>query len=109
MYKITASEERNEKATEFETKSMLYLMNYYNKSNKIEYFVIDFFNDVSGVNNLATACFDVQSKGIKNITPYSLGYYLVTLFKNYLSEFNFEEFILFIEGVNEKTKKNYRR
>lgn len=105
MYKITASEERNEKATEFETKSMLYLMNYYNKSNKIEYFVIDFFNDVSGVNNLATVCFDVQSKGIKNITPYSLGYYLVTLFKNYLSEFNFEEFILFIEGVNEKTKK----
>lgn len=104
MYKISASEERNEKATEYETKSMLYMMNYYGGANKIEYFAIDFFNDVSGMNKLADACYDVQSKGIKNITPYSLGQYLVTLFKNYLSEFNFEEFILFIEGVNNKTK-----
>lgn len=105
MYKITASEERNEKATEYETKSMLYMMNYYTGANKIEYFAIDFFNDVSGVNKLAISCFDVQSKGIKNITPYALGQYLVTLFKNYISEFNFEEFILFIEGVNNKIKE----
>lgn len=81
MYKVTASEERNEKATEFETKSMLYMMNYYSDSDKIDYFAIDFFNDVTGVDRLSSSCFDIQSKGIKDITPYSLGQYLVTLFK----------------------------
>lgn len=33
MYKITASELNNEKATEYETKSMLYLMNCYNRDD----------------------------------------------------------------------------
>ena len=105
MYKVTASEERNEKATEFETKSMLYMMNYYSDSDKIHYFAIDFFNDVTGVDRLSSSCFDIQSKGIKDISPYSLGQYLVTLFKNYISEFNFEKFILFIQGVNKKLQE----
>ncbi len=105
MYKITSSESNNEKATDFETKALLYLMNYYKDSDRIHYFVIDFFNDVSGVTQLADACFDVQSKGIKNIQPVQLGEYLVTLFKNYISEFNFEGYILFVEGVN-KTISN---
>lgn len=90
MYKISSSESSNEKATDFETKAMLYLMNYYQEADRIHYFVIDFFNDISGVTQLADACFDVQSKGIKNIQPTQLGEYLVTLFKNYIYEFNFE-------------------
>lgn len=49
---------------------------------------------------MADACFDVQSKGIKNIQPTQLGEYLVTLFKNYISEFNFEGYLLFVEGVS---------
>lgn len=100
MYKITSTESNNEKATDFETKALLYLMNYYRDSDRIHYFVIDFFNDVSGVTKLADACFDVQSKGIKNIQPVQLGEYLVTLFKNYVSEFNFEGYVLFVEGVD---------
>ena len=39
MYKITSTEERNEKATDFETKSMLYMMNYYSNADKVEWFV----------------------------------------------------------------------
>ena len=100
MYKITSTEERNEKATDFETKSMLYMMNYYSNADKVEWFVIDFFNDVTGVDSLCSECFDIQSKGVKDISPMQLGRYLVTLFKNYLSEFNFADFILFAESVS---------
>ncbi len=100
MYKVTASEERNEKAAEYETKSMLYMMNYYEKSDMIHWFVIDFFNDVTGVNKLQDACYDIQSKGVKNIAPMEMGRYLVTLFKNFVSPFNFEDFVLFIDSVS---------
>lgn len=100
MYKVTSSEEKNEKATDFETKSMLYMMNYYSNSGNVEWFVIDFFNDVTGVNKLCTECYDIQSKGVKNIAPKQLGKYLVTLFKNYISEFNFSDYILFVESVS---------
>lgn len=100
MYKVTSSEEHNEKATEFETKSMLYLMNYYENSDKIYWFVIDFFNDVTGVDNLQSECVDIQSKGVKNISPMKLGRYLITLFKNYISEFNFSDYILFVDSLS---------
>ena len=100
MYKVTSSEEKNEKATDFETKSMLYMMNYYSNSGNVEWFVIDFFNDVTGVNKLCTECYDIQSKGVNNIAPKQLGKYLVTLFKNYISEFNFSDYILFVESVS---------
>ena len=73
MYKITSTEERNEKATDFETKSMLYMMNYYSNADKVEWFVIDFFNDVTGVDSLCSECFDIQSKGVKDISPMQLG------------------------------------
>lgn len=100
MYKITSSEERNEKATEFETKSLFYLMNYYEKSNKVYWLVIDFFNDVTGVDKLQSECIDIQSKGVKKISKMRLGRYLVTLFKNFISEFNFSDYILFIESLS---------
>lgn len=105
MYKITASEERNEKATEFETKSMLFMMNYYSNSSKVHWFVIDFFNDVTAINKLQDECYDIQSKGVKKISPCQLGRYLVTLFKNFISDFNFADFILFIESVSPELKK----
>lgn len=104
MYKITSSEERNEKATEFETKSLLYMMNYYHNSEEIQWFAIDFFNDVTGINKFQDTCYDIQSKGVKNIQPMQLGRYLVTLFKNFISEFNFAEFILFIDSVSTTIK-----
>ena len=104
VYKITASEKNNEKATDFETKAMLYMMNYYSNSSEIKWFVIDFFNDITGINDFQDSCYDVQSKGIKNIGPKELGEYLVTLFKNFVSEFNFVDYILFVEGVCETIK-----
>ncbi len=104
MYRITSSEERNEIATEFETKSLLFAMDYYSNSDQIYWFVIDFFNDVSGVEPLATKCFDFQSKGVNDIQPNEMGRYLVTLFKNYLSEFNFADFILFMKSVSPTIK-----
>lgn len=100
MYKVTSSEERNEKATEFETKSLLYLINYYENSNEVHWLIIDFFNDVTGVNRLQDSCYDIQSKGVKNIAPTQLGRFLVTLFKNYISEFNFVDYILFVESLS---------
>ena len=105
MYKITASELNNEKATEYETKSMLYLMNYYNNRGDVAFFAIDFFNDVTGIDRYARNLYDVQSKGIKDIQPATLGCFLVTLFKNYLSDLNFLDFILFIESVSVSIKK----
>ncbi len=100
MYKVTSSEERNDKASEFETKSMLYLMNYYENSDKVYWLVIDFFNDVTGVDKLQSECIDIQSKGVKNISQMQLGRYLVTLFKNFISDFNFSDYILFIQSLS---------
>lgn len=100
MYVIRATEERNEKANEYETKSLLFLMDYYKQSESIAYFAIDFFNDLSGINEFATECYDVQSKGVKNISPKELGEYLVTLFRNYLSDLNFVNYFLCIDSVN---------
>lgn len=83
---------------------MLYLLNYYNNRDEIKLFAIDFFNDVTGIDSLAKKCFDVQSKGVKNIQPAMLGDYLVTLYKNFLSELNFVDFILFIQSVSPTLK-----
>lgn len=104
MYKITSTESHSEKATEYETKALLYLINYYKDSNKIHWIVVDFFNDVTGVDRLQSSCFDVQSKGIKDIGPSELGKYLVTLFKNYLSDLHFEDYLLFIQSVGKTIK-----
>ena len=105
MYKITATEFNNEKATEYETKSMLYLMNYYNNRGEIAFFAIDFFNDVTGIDRYARNLYDIQSKGVKDVQPSTLGSFLVTLFKNYLSEFGFVDFILFIESMSPSIKR----
>ena len=43
---------------------------------------------------------DIQSKGASNSSPKSLGKELVTLYKNYISDFDFESFILFVGGVS---------
>ena len=104
MYVIRASEERNEKATEFETKSLLYIMDHYKNNDKLAFIAIDFFNDLTGVNNFADTCYDIQSKGIKNIKPKQLGSFLVTLYRNYVSTLNFTEFYLCIDSLGPTLK-----
>lgn len=100
VYKITASEKTNERASDTETKALLYLMNFHPCKDDIDFFVIDFFNDVTGTNRFQDEAYDVQAKGRKNITPKQLGRFLVTLFKNYLSDLQFIDYILFVDGIS---------
>ena len=112
-YKITASERTNEKASDTETKALLYLMNFHPRKDDIDFFVIDFFNDVTGTNCLQDEAFDVQAKGKNNMSPKQLGRALVTLFKNYLSDLRFVDYILFVNGISSssllKDQKNILR
>ena len=98
-YIVRSSEKLRKPAADAETKALLYLMSFYKNSNEIYYFVIDFFNDLTGLNRIANKLWDLQSKGAKNSSPKSIGKELVTLFKNFLSEIDFEAYILFLGGV----------
>ena len=100
-YTIYSTEKTKKKASEFETKALLYLMTMHKDSSKIHYFVVDFFNDLTGVDSLGLEAWDTQSKGSAGITPKAIGKDLVTLFKNYLSEFEFKHYIMFLGGVSQ--------
>lgn len=43
---------------------------------------------------------DIQSKGAKGNSPKAIGKELVTLFKNYMYDFDFADYILFVGGVS---------
>lgn len=105
-YTVKSSEKLRKLGAETETKALLYLMNFRADSDDIYYFVVDFFNDLTGMNNMATRLWDVQSKGAHNVGPKAIGRELVTLFKNYISEFTFEAYILFVESVSSTFRKN---
>lgn len=98
-YKVTSSERTAASASEMETKAMLHLLCEDDDCN-IRGFAIDFFNDVTGMDNNAFRLYDVQSKG-EDAGPAALGEELVTLFKNYVSEFKdyFVRQILFVRRV----------
>ena len=87
-YKVSSSEKLRKSGAEAETKALLYLMNFYPDSQDIHYFIVDFFNDLTGMNRTAKILWDLQSKGAKNSSPKSIGKELVTLFKNFISEIN---------------------
>lgn len=99
-YTVRSSERTRSSGAEHETKALLYLMNLRGDSNEIHYFVVDFFNDLTGMDRFAESLWDVQSKGAKNNSPAAVGKELVTLFKNYLSDIDFKEYILFLGGVS---------
>lgn len=105
-YVIQSSERLRPSATETETKAMLYLMNCRKDSNEIYYFVVDFFNDLTGMNRYADKMWDLQSKGDKNPSPNTIGTELVTLYKNYISDFKFDFFIVFLGGVTGSLRKD---
>lgn len=108
-YIINSSEKTQRSATEQETKTMFYLMGYMDDSKKIESFVIDVFNDVTAVNVDGCVFWDSQSKGENISSPSSIGKELVTLFKNYISIFNFDYYILSLRGVSEKNIINSKK
>lgn len=98
-YKVTSSERAAASSSEMETKAMLHLL-CEDGDGDIQGFAIDFFNDVTGMDNNGFRLYDVQSKG-EDAGPAALGEELVTLFKNYVSEFKeyFVKQVLFVRRV----------
>ena len=101
MYQFMTTERNNEKASEYETKAMLYLFGCRQDSRDMDVFIIDCFNDVSGANSDVNRLWDVQSKGVKSLNPKKIGEALVTLFQNYISDIEFEHYILFMPKLKE--------
>lgn len=85
----------NEKASVFETKSLLYLIGKRYDSKEIEYVTFDCFNDVSGINKNHNQIWDIQSKNQVSLSPKKIGTCFFTLFDNFTSGFSFKEFIFF--------------
>lgn len=127
MYTFKNTEINNKKASDFETKSMLYLLGMRSDSNEIEIITVDCFNDVTGSNDDFSKLWDVQSKNHSSLPPSKIGDSLSTLYDNYVSSFSFCDYILFIPkltrdylideslnvynygNVNEKQKKGIEK
>lgn len=101
MYKFKTSERNNDKATEFETKSLLYLLTKIKGHHDISLFIIDCFNDVTGVSEDYSDSWDIQSKNVASLTPRTVGKALYTLFANYVSGISFGHFILYLPQLKE--------
>lgn len=99
-YTIRSSEKTTSSASEMETKALLHLLCEDGDEGNIAGFAIDFFNDVTGMDRNAFRLYDMQSKGTDS-GPSALGQELVTLYKNYTSEFKrfFVAQILFVRSV----------
>lgn len=106
MYKFKTSEQNNDKATEFETKSLLYLLTKIKGHRCISLFIIDCFNDVTGVSENYSDSWDVQSKNVASLTPRTVGKALYTLFANYASDISFGHFILYLPQLKESYVEN---
>lgn len=105
-YTVKSSERLRNSASEAETKALLYLMNFHEDSDDIYYFIVDFFNDLTGMDNVSQKLWDIQSKGASKSSPKAIGKELVTLFKNYCSDFEFNHYILFLGGVTSTLRKD---
>ena len=105
-YTVHSSEKLRKTASDFETKAMLYLMNFREDSSQIYYFIVDFFNDVTGMDHMVGKLWDVQSKASKDASAKEIGKELVTLYKNYISGFEFSEYILFLGAVPDTFRKD---
>lgn len=101
MYTIRNTERNNQRASEFETKSLLYLIALDSDKDEIAFLFIDCFNDVTGANDGCSSMWDVQSKGVSSLRPKTLGGALVTLFQNHQSTLPLSESILFIPRLKE--------
>ncbi|WP_353095717.1 hypothetical protein [Tissierella praeacuta] len=99
-YTVKSTEKLRKSCAEMETKALLYLMNFRDDSDEIHYFVVDFFNDLTGMDRTSSKLWDIQSKGASNSSPKAIGKELVTLYKNFLSDLTFSNLILFLGGVS---------
>jgi hypothetical protein len=101
IYKIKNTEINNKKASEFETKSLLYLIGFRKDSSEINLLAIDCLNDVTGLSKSFEKLWDIQSKNHSTLNPKKIGVSLFTLFDNFISEINFHELILFVPKLTE--------
>ena len=101
MYRIKTSERNNDKATEYETKSLLYLLTKVKEHRSMDLFIIDCFNDVTGVAEGYKDSWDIQSKNVASLTPRKVGIALYTLFANYVSDLSFGHYILFLPPLKD--------
>ena len=58
-YTVQSSEKLRKSGSEAETKALLYLMNFREDSDEIYYFVVDFFNDLTGMDRLGKRLWDL--------------------------------------------------
>jgi len=100
VYTFTNTERTNARASEYETKSLLYLIGQRKDKREISIIAIDCFNDVTGLNEHGNKLWDIQSKGEARLTPRKIGRYLITLFKNYQEDFSFFEYIFFMPKID---------
>ncbi|KGQ63008.1 hypothetical protein [Gallibacterium anatis] len=105
-YEVRSSEKLRKSGADCETKALLYLMNYRDDSAKMHFFVVDFFNDITGMDNAARKLWDIQSKASKTGSAKTIGRELVTLYKNYVSDLQFVEYIIFLGGVPDTFRKD---
>jgi hypothetical protein len=96
LYTFKNTEINNKKASDFETKSMLYLLGMRSDSAEIEIITVDCFNDVTGSNIDFSKLWDVQSKNHSSLPPSKIGESLSTLYDNFISSISFFDYILFI-------------
>lgn len=77
-YIVKSTEKTRKSGAETETKALLYLMNFRNDSEEIYYFIVDFFNDLTGMDTYSDKLWDLQSKEAKGNSPKAIGKELVT-------------------------------
>ncbi len=100
MYTFKNTEQNNLKASDLETKSLLYLLGIHKEKKNIETIAVDCFNDITGLCDKSIRLWDVQSKNHSVLNPKKIGKSLSTLFDNFESPFDFHDYILFIPKVN---------
>lgn len=106
MYVFKTTEQNNEKANDYETKALLYLLSFRKDSNSIETFAVDCFNDITGCSSRYNKLWDVQSKNVKSLNPKKIGISLITLYCNFEHEFPFKHFILVMPKLKQGYLKN---
>lgn len=102
-YEFKYTERNLERASDFETKTLLFLLGIDQIKSQVCFLFIDCFNDISGSDKKCSVLWDYQSKGVSNMTHHKIGESLLTLFENYSSKLNFGKFALFMP----KPKSSY--
>ncbi|MGL4987091.1 MAG: hypothetical protein ACRC5H_08155 [Treponemataceae bacterium] len=99
-YIIKNTEKTRKNCSDYETFSSLYMLAMHSDRKSIKYILVDCFNDVTCSNEQVDKLYDIQSKGCKKNCPKEIGSFLYTLFNNYLSDFPFVDYILFLKKFN---------